>query len=159
MASYQAALNSPNNSIRINSRQAASMLAASDKADKLFDILMTYSSSKQFNSRAERAVPYASAGLRSNINIFGDDIQDGTHFVDASGLHSKYASVELTTGLLKGDEMPVLANVHFISWYDGQNKSSNRDLYVGTYNYKLKKFTSLNRLNNLFRGNLNNDIN
>ncbi|CPR64754.1 Uncharacterised protein [Chlamydia trachomatis] len=45
-------------------------------------------------------------------------------------------------------------HVNSINWFSGQHKGQTGDIYVGTFDYQSHKFSQLQILNNLYRGNL-----
>ena len=78
--------------------------------------------------------------------------QSHTDFYSAK--HFQFDSVEISDGLLKGNELPVIMHVNSINWFSGQHKGQTGDIYVGTFDYQSHKFSQLQILNNLYRGNL-----
>src|SRR5699024_7390623 len=88
----QQGLNSSNASIRMNVKQLDAQKKAKKVANKLFPILFTFSSSNEYNSRADQAQDLVTDAVLKNEDIFGSDYQDGSHYVDGSGLHDKFTS-------------------------------------------------------------------
>lgn len=151
---YQKALDDPSQVVKMNVRQIQASQLAKTQANKLFPILLNFSTSKEYNSRADKSQNLVTENVLRNKNLYGDDYSDSSHYVDASGYHSKFDSVEISDGLLKGNELPVIMHVNSINWFSGQHKGQTGDIYVGTFDYQSHKFSQLQILNNLYRGNL-----
>lgn len=152
-AAYNRAINNASPQVKMNIKQINASEEANDKVNELFKIMLTYSSSKEFNSRAEQAKNLVSSNILANQNLFGTDLDDGSHFVDNSGLHSVFLSADISAGLLKGNKLPLIIKANSLSWYTDQNHAQTADIYIATYDYTQRKFTELRLLNNLFRGN------
>lgn len=150
----QQGLNSSNQNIKMNVQQLDAQKKAKKVANKLFPILFTFSSSAEYNSRADQAQDFVNDAVLKNEDIFGSDYQDGSHYVDSSGLHDKFNSINFASGLLTADgKLPIIVRVNYLSWFEGQNKSSMGDVYVGEYDYTNNKISSLRMAENVYQAN------
>lgn len=150
----QQGLNSSNASIRMNVKQLDAQKKAKKVANKLFPILFTFSSSNEYNSRADQAQDLVTDAVLKNEDIFGSDYQDGSHYVDGSGLHDKFTSINFNSGLLTSDgKLPIMVRVNYLTWFEGQNKSSMGDIYLGEYDYTNNKISSLRMAENVYQAN------
>ena len=150
----QQGLNSSNASIRMNVKQLDAQKKAKKVANKLFPILFTFSSSNEYNSRADQAKDLVTDAVLKNEDIFGSDYQDGSHYVDSSGLHDKFTSINFNSGLLTSDgKLPIMVRVNYLTWFEGQNKSSMGDIYLGEYDYTNNKISSLRMAENVYQAN------
>ena len=155
---YNKALNSGNSEVKLNIKQVRATDEVNSKVSDLFAILLTFKNSKEYNSSGNKAKEYVTKNVLQNKDIFGSDLDHGTHFVDASGLQFSYISSKTSVGILKDNKLPVMIRAEFTSWYSGQNHAITQNIYMATYDYSLGKFTELKQVNNLFRGNANNDM-
>lgn len=150
----QQGLNSSNASIRMNVKQLDAQKKAKKVANKLFPILFTFSSSNEYNSRADQAKDLVTDAVLKNEDIFGSDYQDGSHYVDSSGLHDEFTSINFNSGLLTSDgKLPIMVRVNYLTWFEGQNKSSMGDIYLGEYDYTNNKISSLRMAENVYQAN------
>lgn len=156
---YDRAMRNAPSQVKMNIKQINASEEAKDKADELFNILLTYSTSKEFNSRADKAKDLVSANVLANKDLFGSDYDDGSHYVDDSGLHSVYLSSNVSAGLIKDNKLPLVIRAVSTSWFTDQNHAQTADIYIATYDYTQKRFTELRLLNNLFRGNSSTKLN
>lgn len=150
---YNKAISDPKSSAAQNIEQVKVSKDIEQKADSLFQIMLSYRSSADFNSRAEKAVDLVTNAVLQDKEIFGSDLTDGTHYVDASGLNSEYISIKVSEGLIKNNKVSVLIKAKSSSWYSGQHRAIIDDLYIGEYDASLAKFTQIKPLDNLYRAN------
>lgn len=153
---YSQALSDPQSSAAQNVEQVKVSKDIEQKANSLFQILLSYRSSADFNSRAEKAAEFVTNAVLQDKEIFGSDLNDGTHYVDASGLNSVYISVKVSEGLIKNNKVSVLIKAKSSSWYSGQHRAIIDDLYIGEYDASIAKFTQIKPLDNLYRANADN---
>lgn len=151
----QRALHNSNSGIRTSSRQLVADHKATITANKLFPALLDFNSSAQYNSRKKRAKPYVTTNVLKAQFISQSDYTLGNHFIDTSQMHSQFQSLQLSTGILKGAEIPVVINATSNNWWGGENKGQIQELYTGTYNYRINKFTNLQPVNTLKVSQLN----
>ncbi len=150
---YNKAVSDPNSTAAQNIEQVKVSKDIEQKANSLFQILLSYRSSADFNSRAEKAADLVTNSVLQDKEIFGSDLSEGTHYVDASGLNSQYISAKVSEGLIKNNKVAVLIKAKSTSWYAGQHRAITDDLYIGEYDASLAKFTQITPLDNLYRAN------
>lgn len=153
---YKKALSDPKGSAAQNVEQVKVSKDIEQKANSLFQILLSYRSSEEFNSRAEKAGDLVTNAVLQDKELFGSDLTDGTHYVDASGLNSEYITAKVSEGLIKNNKVSVLIKAKSTSWYSGQHRAIIDDLYIGEYDASLARFTQIKPLDNLYRANANN---
>lgn len=133
-------------SLNRNSRQ---WTEAEDKATQtsgnLFNILLTFSSSKQYSQRKTLAKKYLDDTSLKNPQLFGsDDDGSGGHYIDLSGLSAQYDTSTLSAGAISDNKMPVVIKASLKS-----NNGVSEDLYTADYDYANDKFLNLVKLTNL----------
>ncbi len=152
----QNALNNANPKIKWSARQMVATEQAESVVNNVFPILINYSSLKEYLARSEKASEYLSKSVLSNKMIF-DKYPNDIDYIKWTKLHSQFKSLDFSAGQLKGNELPIVINVHYSSWEINHRRSLLHDLYFGTYNYKLDKITALRRFGNIYTGAENGD--
>lgn len=147
----QQALNNVNPKIKWSARQMVATEHAESVVNNVFPILINYSSLKEYLARSKKASDYLSKSVLSNKMIFDKD-PDDIDYIKWAKLHSHFNSLDFSAGQLKGDELPIVVNVHYSSWEINRRRSVLHDLYFGTYNYKFDKITALRRFGNIYTG-------
>lgn len=142
--------NSKVESVRMGAQQQIAIKTAKTDASELFNILLTYNSSKEYKARKDAAEPFLTKPLLSSKNLFMSDDDHGASMIDDFELHSKYMSDTTSVGVIEnGDTVPVTVIVKYKSWFTGEKRGIGSDIYVGKFNYKDEVFTDLKRLNSL----------
>lgn len=147
----KAELNSGNPRVRLGAQQQLAVKKAKMDVSELFDILLTYSSAKEYEERKEASEPFLAKKLLSSTNLFrSDKLKGGDSFIDITGLHSQYLSDTTSVGVIDKDgTVPVTIIVKYKSWFTGERRGTGKDIYVGRFDYKEEQFTELQRLNSL----------
>ena len=152
----QTALNNANPKIKMSARQMVAVEQAESVVNKVFPILITYSSLKEYLARSDKVSEYLSKSVLSNRMIFDKDPRD-IDYIKWAKLHSQFDNLNFSAGQLKGSELPIVINVHYQAWEINSRRSVLHDLYFGTYNYKTNKITELSRFGNIYSGTENGD--
>lgn len=146
----ESAQNSSNEVVKLGAKQQLAVDRATNNVNELFDILLTYNNSSEYNARKDDSSPYFTKSANTDSLFEPDDAGGGDSFVDLYELHSKYLSSETAVGTIddkdKG-EVPVIVVVKYESWFTGENRGIAKDIYAGSFDYEKQQFTVLNRLN------------
>ncbi|MFR0595119.1 hypothetical protein [Limosilactobacillus mucosae] len=125
---------------------------ATQRSVKLFNILLTFGSTAEYNHRKKLARPYLDSASLKNNQLFGSDNDgSGGHYIDISGLNSRYSSSVLSAGMANGNQIPVLIKSSLEA-----NNGVSEDVFVADYDYKNHKFLNLIKLSNLVQSASNN---
>lgn len=144
-------LNSKNPKIRVSAKQVVANQLSSETVNKLFPILLTYSSTKEYNNRANLASKYVAKSVFKNTTLFASQKDDGTNYIDASSLHSKFDKAQTSIGTIneKDSTVPVTILVTYKSWHSNHPRARLANVYSGLYNYQLKEFITLEHISNV----------
>lgn len=144
-------LNSDNPRVRLGAQQQLAVKTAKMDVSELFEILLTYNSSKEYRQRKEASEPFLDKKLLSSTNLFKSDrLKGGDSVIDITGLHSQYLSNTTSVGVIeRGSIVPITIIVKYKSWFTGEKRVTGSDIYVGRFDYKAERFTELQRLNSL----------
>lgn len=127
-----------------NIKQIACQHDAQVQADQLFNIMLTYDDSFQYNCRAKQAELFAETQVLSNPEFFGNDKQkDGSHLINAAKLHSKFENADVSIDMVHSNLVNVLIKTKSLYWKGTGQKSELTVLYAGTYNLQTNKFRNL----------------
>lgn len=150
------ALSNADREIKVSALQVQSEKSATKLVNKLFPILLNYSSGKSYAKRKELSKPYLSKNVLESNNIFAnDDIAKDTSYIDEIGLHSRFKSVGCSVGLINDNHVPLTILTSYESWESGLRHGVGQDIYEGEYNITTGKLDKLVRLSNLYAGRAN----
>ncbi|QNQ83001.1 hypothetical protein FP435_00420 (plasmid) [Lactobacillus sp. PV037] len=144
-------LNSENPKIRLSAKQVVANQLSSETVNKLFPILLTYSSTKEYNDRANLASKYVAKSVLKNTTMFASQKDDGTNYINTSGLHSKFDKAQTSSGTIneKDYTVPITILANYKAWFSNSPRSRLANVYSGLYNYHLRKFITLENISNV----------
>lgn len=131
--------------IRNNIKQIAVQQDAQKQANRLLNVMLTYDDSDEYNHRADKAKALAEAPVLTSPDLFGSDINNGVHLVNARKLHSKFISSNVSIEPISthGNLVNVMIYSKSLHWKGTQDKRILTALYVGTFDFSLEKYRQL----------------
>lgn len=132
--------------IRNNVKQVSVQEDAEKQANKLFQVMLTYDDSDEYNHRTDKAKMFAETPVLANPAFFGSDINiNGTHLVNARKLHSKFinARVYIEPISKQNNLVNVIIYSKSLHWKGTQDKKTLTALYAGVFDFSVEKYKQL----------------
>lgn len=135
-----------NKSVAIsNAQQIAAQKQVTIAADKLFSVMMTYHSEKEWDAQPKKLHDLVAGNVLKDKNIFHSDKDStGNSFINAQKLVSQYQSCDVVSQNVQdnGDIRAIVLVKYSSSSYN--NKPTDLgDYYMITYNVQKKKITGI----------------
>lgn len=140
-------LTSTNESTANTGNEALAKQEINAKAQKLFKILLTYSSQADWDKRSKLASPYVTTNVLHNTVFFNDGKDSTGHsIINTLGQKSSFIDATIQTGKIDNNVVSGTAKVTYSVRHDNGTPASTTDYYTYQYDLNQHKFISLNRL-------------
>lgn len=128
-------------------QQVTTSQKVEEKAQKLFEILLTFGDSKQYKARKEKAQDLVTSNVLNDSKLFGSDKDvSGNSYIDTLKIYSIYRGAKVYSSLADNDNLTVVVNVSYSSGRDNLPEATSHDVYKLQYNLTQDKFTNIQKI-------------
>lgn len=128
-----------------NAQQIAAQKQVAIAADKLFSVMMTYHSQKEWNAQPKKLRNLVAENVLKDKHIFHSDKDStGNSFINGQQLVSQYQSCDVVSQNVQGNgDIRAIVLVKYSSSSYNKKPSDLGDYYTITYNVQEKKITGI----------------